>query len=96
MTISVDASAIHVAGRCPVDDAERLFCAIREHPALPVDIYLAQGLHMAVVQVLLALAPQLRGKPADRFLAQAMSGSPDEHGLATSRVEGGNPSDAQE
>ena len=75
MTVRIDSDAIHLEGRCPVDDAEQLFAAIREHPALPVDIHHAQWLHMAVAQVLLALTPELRGKAADPFLARYILGS---------------------
>jgi hypothetical protein len=74
MTVRVDSGVIQVEGRCPVDDAERLFIAIREHPSLPVDIHQVEWLHMAVAQVLLALKPELRGKTADLFLAQHIFG----------------------
>jgi hypothetical protein len=70
MTVRVAGDAIYLEGRCAVDDAEPLFLAIREHPRLPVDIHLAERLHLAVAQVLLALRPELRGQPADPFLAR--------------------------
>ena len=78
MTIRIEAGVIYVEGRCPLDDAERLFVAIREHPRAPVDIHLAERLHMAVAQILLALGPELRGRCADPFL--------DQHVLASARA----------
>jgi hypothetical protein len=80
MSVRVAGDAIYLEGRCPVDDAEPLFAAIREHPGLPVDIHTAERFHLAVAQVLLALGPELRGMPADPFLARfvlpAGSGAP--------------------
>jgi hypothetical protein len=70
MSVRVATDAIYLEGRCPVDDAEPLFVAIREHPRLPIDIHNTQRLHLAVAQVLLALGPELRGQPADPFLAR--------------------------
>lgn len=74
MTVRVGETAIHLEGRCLVDDAEGLLVAIQDHPAMPVDVAGAERLHMAVAQVLLALKPQLRGMVTDPFLARYILG----------------------
>lgn len=70
MTVRLGPDAIHLEGRCLVEDAEALILAMEGNPDLVVDIAAAQRLHMAVVQVLMALKPELRGPPSDPFLAQ--------------------------
>jgi hypothetical protein len=74
MTVVVADDAIHLEGRCRVEDAEQLLVAIQENPHLPVDVEKAERLHMAVAQILLALKPSLRGIVADPFLARYILG----------------------
>lgn len=70
MTVRVAESAIWLEGRCLVEDAETLHLALHDHPGWPVDVGHVERLHMAVVQVLLARRPALRGTLADPFLAR--------------------------
>ena len=70
MTVRIAADAIHLEGRCLVEDAETLLVALQQSPALAVDVACVQRLHLAVVQVLLALRPRLRGRPHDQFLSR--------------------------
>ena len=70
MTVSIEQGAIFLKGRCPAEDAEALLVALQDDPAMTVDITETQRLHAAVLQVLLAVAPTLRGPPADPFLRE--------------------------
>ncbi len=74
MSVNVADDAIHLAGRCMAEDAEHLLVAIQHHPHLPVDVEQAERLHMAVVQILWASKPPLRGMVADPFLARYILG----------------------
>ena len=69
MSVDRDENAIRLVGGCGVEDAEPLAVLCRAAPGLPVDLGGAGPLHTAVVQVLLELAPPLRGVPADPFAA---------------------------
>ncbi len=68
MSVVVDPAAIHLTGRCVIDDAEPLIAALQDHPGRPVNIAGAQKLHLAVVQVLLAARPRLIGGPDNPIL----------------------------
>ncbi len=74
MSVRVADGAIILSGRCLVDDAEPLLVAIAASPDLPVDIAHAERLHLSVVQVLLALRPQVHGNAAHLFLTRNISG----------------------
>ncbi len=74
MTVTVGDDAIHLAGRCLVEDAEHLLVAIQHNPHLPVDVEKAERVHMAVAQILWAVRPSLRGMVADPFLARYVLG----------------------
>jgi hypothetical protein len=74
MTVRLGDDAIHLEGRCLADDAEQLLVALQAQPVLPVDVERAERLHMAVVQVLLACKPHVRGVVADPFLARHVLG----------------------
>lgn len=55
MTIRRDPDGtILLDGKCPVEDAERLLEMLQASPAAPVDWTRCEGLHTAVVQVLMA------------------------------------------
>lgn len=64
MSVRIEKGLIHLAGRCPAEDAEDLLRALEEHPQAVVDITGLHRLHMAVMQVLLALRPSIRGPAA--------------------------------
>lgn len=68
MTVRIDGGTIYLEGRCPVDDAEALLVALQDAPASTVDVSGVRRLHMAVVQIVLAIKPTLRGSPPDPFL----------------------------
>jgi hypothetical protein len=69
MTIHVDdEGVIHLAGDCTIDDAEPLREQLSARPASPVQWELCERMHTAVLQVLLAAAPVVRGVPNDGFL----------------------------
>jgi hypothetical protein len=61
MSVHVSTDAIHLEGRCLVEDAETLLVALQQNPGMPIDVGSVQRLHMAVVQVLLALTPPVAG-----------------------------------
>lgn len=63
MSVRIADGAIVLEGRCPAQDAEDLLRALQEMPGAPVDIARVQKLHMAVLQVLAAARPSVRGQP---------------------------------
>lgn len=79
MTVAIEAGVIFLRGRCLAEDAEALLVALQNDPAMIVDITEVQRLHAAVLQVLLAAAPVLRGVPVDPFLRE----------MVFAKVEGG-------
>jgi hypothetical protein len=65
-----DDGVIVLAGECPVEDAETLLQQLQAQPAGPVDWSACTRLHTAVLQVLLAAAPPIRGECGDAFVAR--------------------------
>ncbi|HVC30377.1 MAG TPA: STAS domain-containing protein [Steroidobacteraceae bacterium] len=61
---------IELAGDCSSEDAEPLLRLLLSHPRAVVDWRGCRRAHAAVVQVLMAARPALRGPPADAGLAQ--------------------------
>lgn len=59
---------IELEGVCPIEDAEKLQQYLIRQPAGTVDWRACAAAHTAVVQVLLAAKPLLRGPPASGFL----------------------------
>lgn len=70
MTVRIEGAAIRLEGRCPAGDAEHLLAALRGLPGATVEIGGAVKLHMAVLQVLLALRPPVSGRPQSGTLSQ--------------------------
>lgn len=71
MTVRVTgAGEVALVGACPSEDAETLLQALLEHPEATVDLRGCDGAHTAVVQVLLAARPPVRGPAAGPFLRQ--------------------------
>ncbi|MCR0981496.1 hypothetical protein [Roseomonas populi] len=70
MSVRLDGDAIRLDGPARVEDAEPLLALLHEGPGRTVDLDGAGPLHAAVVQVLLALRPPVRGTPADPFDAR--------------------------
>lgn len=70
MSVRIDQGTILLEGRCTVGDAEELLAAMREAPGASVDMAGVLKLHMAVLQVLLALRPAVTGRPAAGALSR--------------------------
>jgi hypothetical protein len=68
MTVRLDGEIIRLQGRCHVEDAEPLLALLQSEPSRIVDCSAADALHSAVVQVLVALDPVVRGETSDAFL----------------------------
>lgn len=68
MSVNLEANCIQLLGDCPVGDAEPLLALLQEAPGRAVDLTKAGTLHTAVVQVLLALRPEILGRSSDPFI----------------------------
>ncbi len=69
MTVRVTAEgAIELHGRCSVEDAEVLQRHLLAAPRSTVEWSDCEELHSAVIQVLLAVKPRVRGSPSNAFL----------------------------
>jgi len=62
MPLEQDGTRIVLSGHCSVEEAEPLLDALRATPDAVVDVTGAAWLHTAVLQVLMAAAPALRGR----------------------------------
>lgn len=65
MTVRLHDGAIVIEGASPVDDAETLLEQLQAHPGLPVDCARCASMHTAVLQVLMAAAPTIKGACGD-------------------------------
>lgn len=70
MSVRIEDGAILLEGRCGAGDAEELLASLREMRGARVEIGGLERLHLAVLQVLLALRPNLTGRPTAGMLAQ--------------------------
>ncbi|MGP3699553.1 hypothetical protein [Rhodobacter sp. NSM] len=68
MSVDGDNNLIRLRGTCGMEDAETLFARLQGCTAPAVDVTEVEGLHTAVVQVLLLMRPRLVGPAPDRFL----------------------------
>ena len=68
MTVRLDGQTIYLSGECRVEDAEPLVGLLVGSSSVQVDVSGAEGLHTAVIQVLIAFKPTLIGRPANPFL----------------------------
>jgi hypothetical protein len=59
---------IVLEGRCPIEDAETVARLLSLDPAAAVDWRSCEHAHTAVVQVLLAIRPPMRGPPGTATL----------------------------
>ncbi len=74
MTVSLAADGtIELAGLCAIEDAEKLQQYLLANPHAAVDWRACAEAHTAVVQILLAAKPVVRGPPAGGFLRQFMA-----------------------
>jgi hypothetical protein len=67
MTVLLENNVIHLRADCPVEDAEPLCSLLQDDRKRLVDLSQAGFLHTAVVQVLVVMAPTIRGSPSDPF-----------------------------
>jgi len=74
MTVRVaEDGTIHLEGRCPIEDAESLLQHLLRTPGGCVDLQACHHAHTAVIQVLFAAKPRMRGPspaPFVRFLVE--------------------------
>ena len=69
MTVRVTPNGvIELSGRCGVEDAEALQRHLLAAPRSAVEWSACEHLHSAVIQVLLAGKPRIRGSPSNAFL----------------------------
>ena len=68
MSVRLDGNVILLEGACRVEDAEPLLAWLQADKGRMVDLTDAEHLHAAVLQVLMALRPVLRGEAKDSFL----------------------------
>jgi hypothetical protein len=68
MSVRLDGNVIILEGPCRVDDAEPLLAWLQANRGRIVDLAGAEHLHAAVLQVLMALRPAIRGEAKDAFL----------------------------
>jgi hypothetical protein len=85
MSVRLDGNVIFLEGPCRVEDAEPLLGWLQADRERMIDLTGAEHLHAAVLQVLMALRPPMRGTAGDTFLrdwiAPALMGkSPPESG----------------
>lgn len=72
MSVGERDDAVELVGECGLDDAEPLLRRLLTEPAKPVDVTRCVRLHTAVVQVLLAARPEVRGPFAGGFFRTAV------------------------
>jgi anti-anti-sigma regulatory factor len=68
MSVRLDGNIIVLEGACRVEDAEPLLGWLQADKDIVVDLTDAEHLHTAVLQVLMALRPALKGTPKDAFI----------------------------
>lgn len=75
MTIRVAADgSIALEGICPLEDAEELQRHLLADPRAIVDWRACVAAHTAVIQILLAAKPVLKGPPEGEFLRRYIAG----------------------
>lgn len=82
MALDTSGAVIRLSGHCPVEEAEPLLDALRLNPDAIVDLTGAAWVHTAVLQVLLAAAPSLRGRPAGLVAAACLAALPNAEAVA--------------
>ena len=68
MTVARDGDIIRLQGVCRVEDAEPLTVLLQCICDSTLDVSACEGLHAAVVQVILAFRPKIIGLSKDGFL----------------------------
>ncbi len=79
MSVRLDGNVILLEGVCRVEDAEPLLGWLQADRGRTVDLTGAEHLHAAVLQILMAMQPAMRGTVRDDFLrdwvAPALTGN---------------------
>ncbi len=70
MSVRLDGDIIRLEGRCGVEEAERFLVLLQQTPERRVDLADAETLHTALVQIIMALSPQLIGECGDAFVRE--------------------------
>jgi anti-anti-sigma regulatory factor len=70
MSARLDGNVIVLEGACRVEDAEPLLGWLQADRGLIVDLTGAEQLHTAVLQVLMAMGPTLKGTARDAFIRE--------------------------
>jgi len=68
MSVRLDGNVIILEGACRVEDAEPLLGWLQADRGRAVELAATEHLHAAVLQVLMALRPPIRGMARDAFL----------------------------
>jgi hypothetical protein len=74
MSVRLDDGIIRLEGDCPVEDAEPLLELLQATPGARLDWRGCGRLHSAVLQVVLATAPDCIGPCGDPFVARWVRG----------------------
>ncbi|MEE1655509.1 hypothetical protein VB618_04800 [Microvirga sp. CF3062] len=70
MSARRDGNVIVLEGACRVEDAEPLLAWLQADRGLIVDLSGAEHLHAAVLQILMAMRPALKGSARDAFIRE--------------------------
>lgn len=70
MSVRRDGNVIVLEGACRVEDAEPLLAWLQADRGLIVDLTGAEHLHAAVLQILMAMRPALKGSARDAFIRE--------------------------
>lgn len=68
MSVALEAGVIRLRGASAVEDAEVLLGLLQADPHARVDLRAATGMHASVVQILLAIQPEIIGPANDAFV----------------------------
>jgi anti-anti-sigma regulatory factor len=68
MSARLDGNTVILEGQCRVEDAEPLLGWLQADRSRVVDLRDAEHLHAAVLQVLMALRPPVKGNGKDAFI----------------------------
>jgi hypothetical protein len=70
MSVRREDDVVFLEGACGVEEAELLLGFLQAGPMPTVDLSGAEHIHTAVLQILLATAPPLRGQSQDAFVRE--------------------------
>jgi ABC-type transporter Mla MlaB component len=88
MSVRLEGHMISLEGQCRVEDAEPLLGWLQADRGRAVDLTDAEHLHTAVLQILMALRPHIRGAGKNSFIKDWIIPS-----LITTSPSAGGPAD---